>query len=137
MLVDNLNKAIMKDRWAEKILARFEGREDLGKKLLFEKYFKTKGLNQKEVMECFDEIELIYCIPVGVLRPKDNMTKLTEAISTYNPLQWWSWRPRSEFADAELMIELGIKLKKHGTFHLWKMINTFEDFVLAWCGEKP
>lgn len=127
----------MKDKWVEQILNRFEGRENLGKHLLFEKYFKEKGIDEKEIMECFDEIERDYNIPVGILRPEDKMTKLTNPIQTKNPLHWFSWQPRSEFTYSELMIELGIQLKKHGTYDLWKIIDTFEDFVLAWCGEKP
>jgi hypothetical protein len=127
----------MKDKWAETLLKRFEGREDLGKSGLYEKYFRSQGLDEKVVKECFEEIEFNYCIPVGVLRPEDKLTRLTEAVPTNNPFRWLFWRSRSEFREADLMEELDIQLRKHGTFDEWKIINTFEDLVRAWCGEKP
>ena len=127
----------MNDKWAQALLRRFKGRQDLGKKGLFDKYFMPIGLPEKDVLECFDEIEFDYSIPVGVLRPDDKITKLTEAVSTYNPLKWLFWRPRSEFREADLLDELHVRLKKHGTMEDWKIIDTFEDFVRAWCGQRP
>lgn len=102
----------MTDKWVETLLKRFEGRKDLGKKGLYEKYFKPQDLAEKEVMECFDEIEFDYRIPVGILRPEDNMTKLTEAVSTNNPFKWLFWRSRSEFREADLMDEFECKIEK-------------------------
>lgn len=127
----------MSDAWRKQILARFEGREILSRSVLFEKFFKRLGLRESEVMECFDEIERDYSIPVGILRPDDSITKLTDPIPTNNPFRWFSWQPRSEFTHSELMIELGIKLKQHGTGRDWKFIDTFDDFVRAWCGQRP
>jgi len=118
-------------------LDRFQGRIDLGKDGLYETYFAELGLAEKEVMECFEEIENDYSIPVGVLRPDDKITKLTEAEPTYNPVKWFLWRPKSEFREAELLAELNIRLKTHGTLNDWKIIDTFDDFVRAWCGRKP
>lgn len=134
--VDNLNN--MRDKWAEKLLKRFEGRENLGKRKLYEKYFKPQGLNEKEVMECFEEIELGYSIPVGLMRPDDKMSKLTERVPASNPFQWFLWLGKNEFSDDSLLEELNIRLKKYGTFNDWgKTIDTFNDLVRAWCGEKP
>ena len=128
----------MRNKWAEILLKRFEGREDLGEKRLYEEYFKFQGLNEKEVMECFEEIELSYNIPIGVMRPDDAMTKLTARVTTSNPFQWFWWLGKNEFSDDSLLEELNIRLKKYGTFNDWgKSINTFGDLVRAWCGEKP
>lgn len=127
----------MKDTWAETLLKRFEGRENLGKRGLYEKYFEAEGLVEKEVIGCFEEIELGYNIPVGVMRPNDKITKLTERVPASNPFQWFWWLGRNEFSDDSLLEELNIRLKRYGTFNDWKVIQTFEDLVRAWCGEKP
>lgn len=126
----------MKDRWTESILSRFQDRQVLTDKELYDEFFASLGLPEKDVMECFKEIEFDYSIPVGVLRPEDELAKLTEAVRTKNPLKWLFWRSRSEFREAELMDELGIRLKRHGTVQDWKVIHTFGDLVLAWCGKK-
>jgi hypothetical protein len=127
----------MRDEWAENLLKRFEGRKELGKKELYEKHFKSQNLDEKEVMECFEEIELGYNIPAGILRPEDNLTKLTNRVTTNNPLKWFWWLGKNEFSDDSLIEELGIRMKKHGTFSEWKVIETFDDLVQAWCGQKP
>ncbi len=126
----------MRDKWAETLLKRFEGREDLGKRGLYEKYFESQGLDEKDVWECFEEIESNYSIPVGILRPEDSLTKLTERVSTNNPFMWFWWLGRNEFSDDSLIEELGIRMRRYGTFDEWKVINTFEDLVRAWCGQK-
>lgn len=128
----------MKDKFVEKLLDRFEGREDLGYKELYEKYFEPQGLSEENVMECFKEVEFNFHIPVGILRPTDNMAKLTERVTTNNPFIWFWWLGRNEFRGDDLLDELNIRLRKYGTFDDWgKVINTFEDLVRAWCGEKP
>lgn len=128
----------MRDKWAEEILKRFEGREDLGAKGLYEKYFKHQGLKESDVMECFEVIVFFYPIPIGFLRPIDSMNRLTKAVSTNNPLKWLFWRSRSEFSEGDLYEDLDSKLLEHGTLDDWeKIIVTFNDFVLAWCGKKP
>lgn len=127
----------MKDEWTEALSNRFKGRKDLGKKGLYEKFFKPQGLVEKEVLECFEEIELCYPIPAGVLRPADKMTKLTDRITTNNPFKWFWWLGKNEFSDDSLLEELKIRLKKYGTFNEWSVIETFEDLVRAWCGQIP
>jgi len=127
----------MKDKWTKTLLKRFEGREDLGKKGLYEKFFEPQGLAEKEVMECFEEIELGYPIPVGILRPTDKMSKLTDRITTNSPFKWFWWLGKNEFSNDALLEELNIRLKKYETFNQWSVIETFEDLVHAWCGQKP
>jgi hypothetical protein len=127
----------MRDKWAEKLLLRFKDREVLSKMELFDKHFASMGLSESDAMECFDEVEFDYSIPVGVLRPDDKITKLTEAVTTSNPLRWLFWRSRSEFREDDLLAELRVRLRKHGTTNDWKMIDTFGDLVRAWCGKRP
>lgn len=127
----------MKDEWAGTILKRFEGRENLGKEELFRAYFEPQGLNEKDVLECFEQIEAGYLIPVGVLRPDDSLSKLTERVTTSNPLKWFCWLGRNEFSDDDLSAELRIRLTRYGTQNEWDAIDTFQDLILAWCGEKP
>jgi hypothetical protein len=120
------------------LLKRFEGRKDLGKEGLFETFFKPIGLDKKDVLECLDEIELGYEIPPGVLRPEDSMSKLNERVTTRNPIEWFLWVGRNEFAGDDLLDELNRRLRKYGTFDDWgKTIQTFGDLVKAWCGKRP
>ena len=88
-------------------------------------------------MSCFEEIEVSFNIPVGVLRPEDNLKKLTDRVPTNNPFKWFWWLGKNEFSDQNLLEELGIRMRRHGIFNDWKIINTFEDLIRAWCGEKP
>jgi hypothetical protein len=127
----------MRDRFTEKLLSRFEGREDLGKEGLYERYFKGKGLDKNLVLDCFEWIELDFRIPVGILRPADLMGKLTDRVTTNNPFMWFWWLGRNEFSGDNLLDELGIRLKEYGTFNEWKLIDTVNDLVCAWCGRKP
>ncbi|MFN0138456.1 MAG: hypothetical protein ACKVQW_00020 [Pyrinomonadaceae bacterium] len=127
----------MKDKWADKLRARFEDREDLGKERLFKEYFEPQGLDKAEVMSCFEEIEMGFHIPVGILRPSDKLTKLTERVPASNPFEWLWWLGRNEFSDQGLLEELGVRMKNKGTSNDWKLIDTFDDLVQAWCGKKP
>jgi hypothetical protein len=130
------NRLDMKDKWADQLLQRFRNRQPLSKEQLFKDHFEPLGLSKEDVLECFDEIEFNYEIPVGLLRPDDKITKLTEGAETTNPLTWLFWRSRSEFREAELLDELNERLKLHGTAQDWTTIETFEEFVLAWCGKN-
>ena len=123
--------------WTDAILARFEGREDLGKEGLYSKYFEPLSLDKSEAFACFEVIESGYGIPVGVMRPDDNLSKLTKRVETGNPLKWFLWLGKNEFSDDELIEELKIRLRKHGTAADWEKIESFEDLILAWCGKKP
>lgn len=127
----------MGNSFTEKLLARFEGREDLGGEGLYEKYFKAEGLDRGEVLECFSELEFNFRVPAGILRPTDSMRKLTDRVTTNNPFVWFLWLGRNEFAGDDLVDELNIRLRKYGTFNDWKQFETVEDVVRAWCGKKP
>ncbi len=127
----------MKDKWADKLLKRFSGRKDLGKIGLYEEYYKQNGFDLKDVLSLFEEIEASYNIPVGVLRPDDEISKLTTRIPAKSLFQWLYWLGRNEFSDDGWRIELNFRLRKFGTFDCWKTIETFNDLVFAWCGKMP
>lgn len=127
----------MDDQWSTEILKRFEGRKDLGKIGLYRQFFKPQGLAEEDVMKCFEEIEISYNIPIGVLRPEDSLTKLTARVETKNPILWFCWLGRNEFSDQSLMDDLYNRMKENGNFYEWKRINTFGDLLRAWCGKKP
>ena len=127
----------MKDRWAEKIRQRFADREDLGKEGIFEQFFEPAGLERTDVLSCFEEIELGFNIPVGILRPSDKLAKLTERVPASNPFEWFWWLGRNEFSDQSLLDELGARMRRAGTTNDWQLIETFGDLVCAWCGKKP
>ena len=127
----------MNDRFKEALLSRFEGRNDLGHRGLYEKYFKSQGLPEDEVVKCFKEVEFNFHIPVGILRPNDDMSKLMERVTTNSPLVWLWSLGRNEFRGDDLLEELNVRLTKYGTFDDWQVINSFDDLVRAWCGHKP
>lgn len=127
----------MKDKWAEKLRARFENREDLGKERLFKKFFESEGLDRNEAFLCFEEIEINFHIPAGILRPSDSLAKLTERVPASNPFEWFWWLGRNEFSDQGLLEELDVRMRRKGNFNDWKTIETFGDLVLAWCGKSP
>jgi hypothetical protein len=127
----------MRDTWAEEILSRFHGREDLGRDGLFEKFFVADGLDKESALSCFEEIEMSYRIPIGILRPDDQLSKLFERAETCNPLRWLRWLGDNEFSDEGLLDELNYRMKNAGTENQWKSIETFDDLVRAWCGQGP
>lgn len=119
------------------MIQRFKGREDLGKIGLYNAFFKPLGLDEKDVLECLDEIEFGYDVPAGILRPEDSMSKLNERVKASNPFEWFMLLGRNEFCADDLTEELQIRLIKHGTRNEWKEIETFGDLVRAWCGKRP
>lgn len=127
----------MRDKFTEKLLSRFEGREDLGKERLYEIYFKDKGLDKDLVLDCFEAIEFDFRIPVGVLRPDDLIAKLTDRVATNNPFWWFWWLGRNEFSGDNLLDDLSHRLTEYGTSESWKQINTVDELIRAWCGKRP
>jgi hypothetical protein len=53
------------------LLARFAGRETLGKEEWHDRFYAGEGFRRTEVFELLDLIEEAYDIPAGLLRPSD------------------------------------------------------------------
>lgn len=119
------------------LLERFQGREDLGKTGLYDKFFRPLGYDEAAVQECLDEVELGYGIPPGILRPDDNLSLINERVRARNPIEWFWWVGDNEFGSDGLFEELNIRLAEHGTRDEWTSIETFGDLVRAWCGKSP
>lgn len=123
--------------WHNAILSRFGKREDFGKDGLYKRYFKSDELPREAVLECFDLIESEYGISVGILRPDDVLTKLFEPVITRNPLKWLEYQLKAGDKQSELNYQLNKRLRKHNIFELVYPVITVDDFVHAWCGQKP
>jgi hypothetical protein len=124
-------------RRQQKMLSRFEGRKDLGKSELYERYFKGEGLSLAEVIECLGLIESELGISAGVLRPEDKLDMLFEPVPTNNPLKWLTYQARAGDRQAEISYQLTKRLTRYGTFDDWTQIETIDDLVRAWCGKIP
>ncbi len=123
--------------WRVALLARFGDREDLGKAGLYHHYFGNQGLPENEVTECLDLLEEELTIPPGILRPRDSLDLLFEPVTSKNPFRWMEYQARAGDRQAVISSRLSDKLREYGTFSDWETIETVDDLVRAWCGEKP
>lgn len=123
--------------WRKALLARFGDREDIGIDKVYARYFMEDNLPKDEVFECLKVIEFEYELPAGLIRPGDRLKELFRPVPTKNPLLWLFYRSREEDSESEINYELGKRMRKHGTFDSWQKIETFGDFIRAWCGQRP
>ncbi len=91
-----------------------------------------RGLDKNDVFSCFDVFEFDFDIPVGLLRPEDDLSLLTEPPRTANPIDLLFGG--IYFRGDDLAEELSIRLKRFGSENDWKSITTFDELVRAWCG---
>jgi len=128
--------------WRRAILARFNDRKDIGKREIYIRYFKPRGLDEDCVMECLELIETEYQIPAGVFRPEDKLEKLFEPVRTKNPLRWLIYRAHEGDSETEINYQLGKRMRRYGTIQSWSHVKhfgnlTLGDLIKAWCGRKP
>lgn len=121
--------------WRATILDRFADRENIGRDELYAHYFIE--LPKAEVFDCLDFIESEYELPAGLLRPEDKLTKLLQVVSTKNPWRWLIYQARAGNSEFNLQDELVERMQQHGTLRAWSHIETVDDFIRAWCGQKP
>lgn len=120
--------------WHKTLLSRFADREDIGKEKLYEQYFSD--LPKTDVFEVFDLIEFEYEIPAGLLRPEDNLSRLFEPVKTRNPFKWLEYQVREADSRIEIINELVKREKQHGTYGDQSKIETIDELIYAWCGQK-
>jgi hypothetical protein len=123
--------------WKNAVEARFGGREELSKDRLAQLW---PYLPHEEVVEALQTIESGFIeFRVGILRPGDALSLLfTPPPQTKKFWQYWSAEVRSGDADFEISTKLNKRLKTFGTTKEWKRrILTVDDFVRAWCGQRP
>ncbi len=123
--------------WRAALLSRFADREDIGKKELYRRYFAEAGLPEAAVLECLDLIELEYNFPPGLLRPEDKLTKLFEPVATKNPWRWLVYQVKEGDSQSEIEYELSKRQRQYGTIGTWSRLETVNDLIRAWCGQKP
>jgi hypothetical protein len=128
---------MMSNNWRHEILSRFGERKDLGKTGLYDQYFRATGLLQEDVFQCLDLIEEELRIPPGILRPSDSLDLLFEPVSSRNPFRWMEYQVKAGDAQGAISGELSNRLRDYGTFDDWTTIDTVNDLVRAWCGQKP
>lgn len=123
--------------WRDALLSRFAKRQDIGKEVLYARYFEPEGLPKDAVFELFDLIEFEYQIPAGLLRPEDKLTKLFEPVATKNPWRWLVYQVKAGDIENELSYQLARRMRQHGTYGLWPDVETVGELTRAWCGQKP
>jgi len=123
--------------WHKAFLKRFDGREDIGKRHLYERYFASEGLPRDAVYACLDLLAFEYEMPAGILRPSNKLEKLFAPIPTSNPFAWFFYRAREQDSQAEVNYRLAKRMRQYGTLGKWLKIETVNDLIRAWCGLTP
>ncbi|MBK8812767.1 MAG: hypothetical protein IPN69_18840 [Acidobacteria bacterium] len=100
---------------------KFSNRELLSRSELRERFFGDPSMDEDDIAECFDFFEFDFEFPVGYLRPEDDLSLLTEPPSSPNPLLLIFGG--NYFRGDDLLEELNIRLKRHGTKDDWKTVN--------------
>jgi hypothetical protein len=121
--------------WRAAILKRFSDRECVGEPELFDRYWVATGCPREAVMEVLNLIHQEYEVPIGLLRPADNINKLLDPVPTRNPFKWLVHRTATEDRASELNYELALRLEKYGVQVPAGRIRTLGDYVRAWCGK--
>lgn len=124
-------------KWTNEMRSRFSDRELLSRDKCIELYFEPLGVPREMALECLKLLEFEFEVPIGLLRPADKLSELFRPVKTMNPWKWLFYRTREEDSQSELNYQLSKRLRQLGTFELWENIETIEEFVRAWCGEKP
>ncbi len=127
----------LSQEYTNHVVSRFIGREQLSKENFYLRYWQDAQLNQQEVYDLCDLIEEVYGVSAGLLRPQDDINKLTDPAKTK---KWWrNIFHESSAGDNEFWLqqELEKKLKKYGTTKLFKKIDTVDDLFQCWCGQLP
>ena|SRR2546427_12255190 len=124
----------MPGKWVASLLQRFAGREDLGKRGVYQHYWSA--MPEQAIMELFDFIELEYKLPAGLLRPEDGLTKLLEPVATRNPFRWLVYQLRSGDRQSELNRQVAKRMRGYSNLGTWTDIATMDDLVRAWCGQQ-
>lgn len=126
--------------WTSVMRSRFSDREMFSRDQCYEVHFAPLGLPKEKVLECLDIIEFEFEVPVGLLRPTDRLlSTLFAEVPTRNPWKLLVYRMREGDSQSELQYELNKRLRRYGTLGPWKNIDieTIEDLLRAWCGERP
>jgi hypothetical protein len=110
---------------AARLRARFADRPDLGREAAIGELWAS--LPADRVAELAELVEEEFSISFGLLRPDDNMARLTGSLEVGNPLTWlWA-----EAALEDAVSELNYRFAKRGGSR--RQFHTIRDLVEAWC----
>lgn len=123
--------------WRAALLRRFADRNDIGKEEFYRRYYAASGLSPNDVLECLNLVELEYDFPAGFLRPEDKLTRLFAPVKTNNPWRWLVYQVKEGDSQSEIEYELAKRQRRHGTLGTWARLETVDDLIRAWCGQKP
>jgi len=120
--------------WDEWLRDRFADRQVLPRDEAKRQFWAD--LPSKPVDEFFDFFELEYSAPAGILRPDDDIRRLTHSIRTKSPLRWFLVEPARGDKASELNYQLVNWAKKAGLLAVLP-VQTVGDYVRVWCGRAP
>jgi len=120
--------------WNDWLRDRFADREALTRNEV--KRLFWADLPSEAVDEFFDFFELEYSAPAGLLRPNDDLSRLTRPIRTKNPLRWFAVEPGLEDSASELSHQVWNRARSFGLSHELP-VQTIGDCVRVWCGQPP
>ena len=86
------------------------------------------------VLECLIFLATEYRIDPGFLRPEDRLSVLFAPVKTLNPLKWLIYRGRESDGQTEIKFQLQKRLTADPKKRSLEHIETFGQFVRAWCG---
>ena len=120
--------------WREWIHERFGDRAALARDEATRAFWDD--LPRAKLEEFFEFMEIEYSLDAGLLRPEDQLERLTAPIKTKNPWRWFLVEPRIEDAASELNYEIWTRAQRAGlTDHL--PLFTVGEYVRVWCGISP
>ena len=93
-------------------------------------------LPRAKLEEFFEFMEIEYRLDAGLLRPEDQLERLTAPIKTKNPWRWFLVEPRIEDAAAELNYEIWKRAQTAGLTDRLPLF-TVGEYVRVWCGISP
>ena len=114
------------------LLARFEGRKTLSGSELIAIFREAADYREKDLQRMFMVLEEIFEIPPGLLRPEDNVGKLTDRVPEK---RWWRGPSHCVLAgDRQLWLqeEFSRRLRERGT-ESPEEIRTLGELAQYWC----
>jgi hypothetical protein len=124
----------MSKYWRDWISERFGDRSALPREVATHAFWDD--LLREKLEEFFQFMEVEYSLDAGLLRPEDQLERLTAPIKTKNPLRWFIVEPRIEDAASELNYEIWKLAQTAGLIDRLPLF-TVGEYVRVWCGKSP
>jgi hypothetical protein len=119
---------------ARELRDRLPDREELSPAALHAQFWAA--LSQNDVFRLFDLIQQELGIPVGLLRPEDNLDRLLSPVSIRRPLRWFRIEPALEDATSELNYQLKLRLQGRPLPAAFR-VRTLDELARVWCRSYP